>query len=103
MSSAESLSLLCILQSTAITASCTNYDQHFDAKMTNSSSLGPVQKNKWRPSASPMRCRLRSASALSGKLRVLTFPCLVAFDSSEERRVGKECVSTCRVWWSPDD
>src|SRR3546814_11866661 len=20
---------------------------------------------------------------------------------SEERRVGKECVSTCRFWWSP--
>src|SRR3546814_13844564 len=20
---------------------------------------------------------------------------------SEERRVGKECVSTCRCWWSP--
>src|SRR3546814_16995728 len=20
---------------------------------------------------------------------------------SEERRVGKECVSTCRYWWSP--
>src|SRR3546814_12721443 len=22
---------------------------------------------------------------------------------SEERRVGKECVSTCRSWWSPDN
>src|SRR3546814_12986389 len=22
-------------------------------------------------------------------------------DRSEERRVGKECVSTCRPWWSP--
>src|SRR3546814_16426920 len=21
---------------------------------------------------------------------------------SEERRVGKECVNTCRSWWSPD-
>src|SRR3546814_11920664 len=21
---------------------------------------------------------------------------------SEERRVGKECVSTCRSWWSPE-
>src|SRR3546814_13978784 len=21
---------------------------------------------------------------------------------SEERRVGKECVSTCRSWWAPD-
>src|SRR3546814_15821172 len=26
----------------------------------------------------------------------------VAFNGrSEERRVGKECVSTCRSWWSP--
>src|SRR3546814_13566300 len=24
-----------------------------------------------------------------------------AFDRSEERRVGKECVSTCRSRWSP--
>src|SRR3546814_12760284 len=24
-----------------------------------------------------------------------------AASSSEERRVGKECVSTCRSWWSP--
>src|SRR3546814_14992561 len=23
------------------------------------------------------------------------------YDRSEERRVGKECVSTCRSWWSP--
>src|SRR3546814_14897241 len=23
-------------------------------------------------------------------------------DRSEERRVGKECVLTCRSWWSPD-
>src|SRR3546814_12877752 len=25
----------------------------------------------------------------------------VSFDRSEERRVGKECVSTCRYRWSP--
>src|SRR3546814_2474085 len=25
-----------------------------------------------------------------------------AVSRSEERRVGKECVSTCRSWWSPD-
>src|SRR3546814_12010588 len=27
---------------------------------------------------------------------------LLAPDRSEERRVGKECVSTCRYRWSPD-
>src|SRR3546814_516532 len=26
----------------------------------------------------------------------------IAVDRSEERRVGKECVSTCRSRWSPD-
>src|SRR3546814_20323578 len=26
---------------------------------------------------------------------------VMGFDRSEERRVGKECVSTCRSWWSP--
>src|SRR3546814_11181580 len=25
----------------------------------------------------------------------------VAFGRSDERRVGKECVVTCRSWWSP--
>src|SRR3546814_16441762 len=33
------------------------------------------------------------------------FPPLIgwvaATGGSEERRVGKECVSTCRSWWSP--
>src|SRR3546814_14215355 len=28
---------------------------------------------------------------------------LRAYDRSEERRVGKECVSTCRSRWSPDN
>src|SRR3546814_17960591 len=27
---------------------------------------------------------------------------IVRMDRSEERRVGKECVSTCRSRWSPD-
>src|SRR3546814_14731097 len=26
---------------------------------------------------------------------------LFGYTRSEERRVGKECVSTCRSWWSP--
>src|SRR3546814_9730308 len=29
------------------------------------------------------------------------FTCVVVFLRSEERRVGKECVSTCRSRWSP--
>src|SRR3546814_12309078 len=30
------------------------------------------------------------------------FPRLGIAGRSEERRVGQECVSTCRFWWSPD-
>src|SRR3546814_2817322 len=29
-------------------------------------------------------------------------PMIMPPSRSEERRVGKECVSTCRSWWSPD-
>src|SRR3546814_16369245 len=32
---------------------------------------------------------------------VLAVPGFVAAQRSEERRVGKECVSTCRSRWSP--
>src|SRR3546814_20890480 len=36
----------------------------------------------------------------------LVYACLIFLEGrrcvrSEERRVGKECVSTCRSWWSP--
>src|SRR3546814_17255653 len=32
----------------------------------------------------------------------VVFPFRSSFFRSEERRVGKECVSTCRYRWSPD-
>src|SRR3546814_15819155 len=35
------------------------------------------------------------------RLRAVTRLILTAPDRSEERRVGKECVSTCRSRWSP--
>src|SRR3546814_13397770 len=38
-----------------------------------------------------------------GTLVEVTLPAAAAAaDRSEERRVGKECVSTCRSRWSPD-
>src|SRR3546814_4291509 len=46
-------------------------------------------------------------NSLSGRLLVLTFAfvmlaeILIYLPRSEERRVGKECVSTCRSRWSP--
>src|SRR3546814_11914708 len=39
----------------------------------------------------PLRGELRLSDAVAGR----------AFPRSEERRVGKECVSTCRSRWSP--
>src|SRR3546814_12050385 len=34
--------------------------------------------------------------------RLLTRNLVIDLERSEERRVGKECVSTCRSRWSPD-
>src|SRR3546814_21010359 len=42
-------------------------------------------------------CRSSISVTLWPKDRQLMICCL----RSEERRVGKECVSTCRSWWSP--
>src|SRR3546814_16079047 len=44
--------------------------------------------------------RVKKAYAISDKESFLTARELLA--RSEERRVGKECVRTCRSRWSPD-
>src|SRR3546814_12640496 len=44
--------------------------------------------------------RLRAGADAQGQLQRLTGPWPLPI-SSEERRVGKECVSTCRSRWSP--
>src|SRR3546814_7037875 len=48
-------------------------------------------------------------SSIAGEINFPLQPCFDAYNSatdsdvrSEERRVGKECVSTCRSRWSPD-
>src|SRR3546814_12177120 len=38
---------------------------------------------------------------LAGLIVFMAFAVLFALGRSEERRVGKECVSTCRSRWSP--
>src|SRR3546814_6062242 len=43
----------------------------------------------------PLQEQRRPAAALPSA------PCLSEGERSEERRVGKECVSTCRSRWSP--
>src|SRR3546814_17721858 len=47
-----------------------------------------------------------AVKAEAHEFRLFRAPAFEATDGdgfrSEERRVGKECVSTCRSWWSPD-
>src|SRR3546814_12233899 len=38
---------------------------------------------------------------LSSRISGAVYPIVPVFGRSEERRVGKECVSTCRSRWSP--
>src|SRR3546814_9392337 len=45
--------------------------------------------------------RMRYLRALAAALFVLAFSVPALAQRSEERRVGKECVSTCRSRWSP--
>src|SRR3546814_6663766 len=51
----------------------------------------------WKPSRIPLGI---SSSRNSRRLPAPRPPCHQSF-RSEERRVGKECVSTCRSRWSP--
>src|SRR3546814_15665732 len=48
--------------------------------------------------AAGLACMGDSAAAAAGKVIDPLFWCM---GRSEERRVGKECVSTCRSRWSP--
>src|SRR3546814_2626398 len=54
-------------------------------------------------SAEGSDCGLEScgATCLLLQFRRKGFPFVFFFVRSEERRVGKECVSTCRSRWSP--
>src|SRR3546814_13416959 len=46
--------------------------------------------------------RLLQGDVGSGKTLVALMALPTAVERSEERRVGKECVRTCRSRWSPD-
>src|SRR3546814_11360331 len=63
----------------------------------------------WRPSPKPLA---KIAAAMGGSpldtlwhdggYSVIVYPDEAAIHRSEDRRVGKECVSSCRSRWSPD-
>src|SRR3546814_4697394 len=54
------------------------------------------------------RNRCRASYARKNSLKtgegndMRSFLAAVLLGRAEERRVGKECVSTCRSWWAPD-
>src|SRR3546814_17954171 len=49
----------------------------------------------------PFRALLNTAESFTDVRTTVRQAAPVAEDRSEERRVGKECVSTCRSRWSP--
>src|SRR3546814_19647919 len=62
----------------------------YEAAVVNGALIQPFQKHKFlAESRDPERCRPVVSRANPGLYR------------SEERRVGEECVSTCRSRWSP--
>src|SRR3546814_19701767 len=55
-----------------------------------------------RGSCEPQRPVEKDRPVLVGADETVIFGGQVGGQRSEERRVGKECVSTCRYRWSPD-
>src|SRR3546814_6661365 len=50
---------------------------------------------------SPFRAALRGVREVGFTVLAMSISLVAVFIRSEERRVGKECVSTCRSRWSP--
>ena len=70
----------------------------FGYVIPNQAALSPEAQARYRAAY----CGLcRRIGALHGTRGRLTLSYDLTFLRSEERRVGKECVSTCRSRWSP--
>src|SRR3546814_12914791 len=61
------------------------------------SSAGSVTGAAWLSSARVVRCWVKSRNERNPRLQLPSF----SWVRSEERRVGKEGVRTCRYRWSP--
>ena len=68
---------------------------------TGPGSVNPDTNEPWGPDFPPLRARdwVNSQARLADYLGIDCWAAVVG--RSEERRVGKECVSTCRSRWSP--
>src|SRR3546814_12077050 len=60
-----------------------------------------ARKAKVRSISAYVRELIRAAVGGTSILDVILDAELREINRSDERRVGKECVSTCRSWWSP--
>src|SRR3546814_18027361 len=56
---------------------------------------------RWSSHGQSFRCAILIAPDPTERKRGRAHLCKLAFARSEERRVGKECVSKCRSRWSP--
>src|SRR3546814_12411746 len=74
-------------------------------RLVAAASLGAIVGIEREANDQPAGLRTHLTVALGaatfGLVSTLGFSEFVAGQSSEERRVGKECVSTCRSGWSP--
>src|SRR3546814_18676140 len=60
-----------------------------------------LQMGGFRADAGPCRAGCDAVRAARDRSRAARAACATCCDRSEERRVGKECVSTGRTRWSP--
>src|SRR3546814_1330410 len=60
-----------------------------------------VPTRVWKHSPVHLRALIEAARAYGGLPFTIYEDERVSYDRSDERRVGKECVSTCRSRWSP--
>src|SRR3546814_18713598 len=80
--------------------------QEYDAKINSGDliSIAEVVRDLYRAENQPEQSyseRQLYEAALDRMAREIAAVNKLSDTRSEERRVGKECVSTCRSWWSP--
>src|SRR3546814_13989525 len=77
-------------------------ERHSALKLALEPELGPViGLVHGQMKAADKDAAMEAFSTGATRLLVATTVIEVGVDRSEERRVGKECVSTCRSRWSP--
>src|SRR3546814_19707339 len=83
---------------------------HIEKALSAASTRAPDASPIWRSTARLARTFAASTTKAGDGTRVRSkrakapgSPARVSMTRSEERRVGKECVSPCRYWWAPSN